>query len=211
MRREVQEKVNLIGSWESVLISGLGSEKNRWMLGLRMSQIAQKLGKDAYDVAVQLILEEENRVMMCGFGMSEENTRRILKHPLVAVASDGSALAVDGPLSKGHPHPRSFGTFPRVLGKYVREEKLFSLEEAVRKMTSLPAEILQLPLRGKIAKGYYADLVLFDPDRVADRATWENPKQYPEGIVWVLVNGQVVLREGERTPARPGKVLVRKI
>ena len=125
------------------------------------------------------------------------------------MGSDGSALAVEGPLRAGVPHPRNFGTFPRVLAKYVRDEKVISLEEAVRKMTSLPAATLGLPDRGTIAPGKWADLVIFDPATVADKATFEQPFQYPVGIDTVIVNGEVVLDEGQHTNARPGKVLRR--
>jgi N-acyl-D-aspartate/D-glutamate deacylase len=133
-----------------------------------------------------------------------------MRQPWVAFGSDGSALATDGPLRSGVPHPRNFGTFPRVLGKYVRDEQVLTLEEAVRKMTSLPAATLRLPDRGTIAAGKWADLVIFDPATVADRATFEQPFAYPVGIDVVLVNGQVVLNEGQHTAARPGKVLRRR-
>jgi N-acyl-D-aspartate/D-glutamate deacylase len=141
--------------------------------------------------------------------MSEDDLKLALRQPWVGIGSDGSALATEGPLRSGVPHPRSFGTFPRVLGRYVREEKVIALEEAVRKMTSLPASILGLTDRGTIAPGQQADLVLFDPAVVADRATFENPFQYPVGIDTVIVAGQVVLDEGRHTNARPGKVLRR--
>lgn len=130
-----------------------------------------------------------------------------LRQPWVAVGSDGSALATEGPLRAGVPHPRNFGTFPRVLGKYVREERVLPLEEAIRKMTSLPASTLDLPDRGTIAPGAWADLVIFDPATVADRATFEQPFAYPVGIASVIVNGQVVLDEGTHTNARPGRIL----
>jgi N-acyl-D-amino-acid deacylase len=120
------------------------------------------------------------------------------------VCSDGSAVAVDGPARRGHPHPRSLGTFPRVLGRYVRERKALSLGEAIHKMTGRPAERLQIRDRGRIVPGLWADLVAFDPGTVADHATYAEPFQYPSGIVLVVVNGAVVLRESERTPARPG-------
>ena len=132
-----------------------------------------------------------------------------MKQPWVAVGSDGSSLAIEGPLRAGVPHPRNFGTFPRVLGRYVRELKVIPLEEAIRKMTSLPASILGLTDRGTIKDGQWADLVIFDPATVADKATFEDPFQYPVGIDTVLVNGKVVLDEGKHTNARPGKVLKR--
>ena len=123
--------------------------------------------------------------------------------------SDGSALATTGKLSTSHPHPRAFGTFPRVLGKYARDEQIFPLAEAIRKMTSLPAAILGLPYRGLLKPGYFADLVIFAPAKVADLATYETPKQYPSGIPYVLVNGEFVIFAGELTDRKPGKVLLK--
>ena len=143
------------------------------------------------------------------FIMSEDDVKLAMRQPWIGVGSDGSALAIEGPLRAGVPHPRNFGTFPRVLGKYVREEQVISLEEAIRKMTSLPAATLGLADRGSIAPGKWADLVIFDPATVADRATFEEPFQYPVGIDMVIVNGQVVLEDGQHTNERPGKVLRR--
>ena len=141
------------------------------------------------------------------FIISEDDLELALRQPWVAIGSDGSAFATEGPLRAGVPHPRSFGTFPRVLGRYVRERQVIPLEDAVRKMTSLPAEILGLGDRGTIAAGKWADLVIFDPATVNDRATFEDPFQYPVGIDTVIVNGEVVLDEGTHTGATPGKVL----
>jgi N-acyl-D-aspartate/D-glutamate deacylase len=142
---------------------------------------------------------------MVGFAMSEENLERILAHPLGMVCSDGGAVAIDGPARRGHPHPRGLGSFPRVLGRYVRERRVLTLEQAVHKMSGFPASRLRLADRGRVAEGFAADLVVFDPATVADRATYEDPFQYPVGIPAVVVNGEVVLRDGERTPARPGR------
>jgi N-acyl-D-amino-acid deacylase len=139
--------------------------------------------------------------------MSEENVARFLAHPLSMVCSDGSALAVDGPLSEGVPHPRSYGTFPRVLGHYVRERGTLPLELAIRKMTADPAARVGLRDRGRLATGMAADVVVFDPDTVTDRATFEAPHQYPVGIPHVLVNGRFVLRDGESTGELPGRAL----
>jgi N-acyl-D-amino-acid deacylase len=121
--------------------------------------------------------------------------------------SDGYALAPYGPLGEGVPHPRSYGTFPRVLGRFVRERKLFTWQEAIRKMTSLPARFLGLKDRGAIRVGNWADLVIFDPERIIDRATFAEPHQYPEGIAAVVANGVAVVKDGEHTDARPGRVL----
>ena len=179
------------------------------MQGNRVSEIAAKLKLEPFEAARRLLVEEKSRISMCGFGMNEENTKMILQHPLVAIGSDGNSLSATGPLSEGHPHPRAFGTFPRVLGKYARDEKLFSLAEAVRKMTSLPAKKLGLQMRGLLLPGFFADLVIFDPGKVAEGATWEKPKQYPIGIPYVIVNGKFVLFEGNYANKRPGKILAK--
>ena len=209
IRVDIQNKIDRLGNWQAVMISSVQLEKNLWMLGKRMTEIAQKMGENIFECTRDLIVEEENRVGMCGFGMSEENTKKILKHPLVAIASDGSARSIEGPLSSGHPHPRNFGAFPRILGKYARDEKLFPLKEAIRKMTSFPASMLGIIDRGFLKVGAFADLVIFDPDTVADQATFENPKQYPIGIPYVMVNGEFVIFEGEHTGRLPGRVLVK--
>jgi len=157
-----------------------------------------------------LLIEEENQVSMISFMMKEENLQRILAHPLVSIGSDGSAVAPYGVLKKGKPHPRFYGTFPRVLGKYVREEKIMTLPEAIRKMTSVPADKFGFSGRGRISEGYFADLVVFDPGRVTDRTTWEDPHQYPEGIEYVVVNGKVAVEGGETTGTLPGRILKKK-
>jgi len=163
----------------------------------------------SFDFVFDLLVDECGSVACVYFIIDEADVALAMKQPWVAVGSDGSSLAIDGPLRSGVPHPRSFGTFPRVLGHYVRELKVIPLEEAVRKMTSLPASILNLSDRGTIATSKWADLVIFDPATVADKATFEDPFQYPVGIDTVLVNGKVVLDEGKDTGARPGKVLKR--
>ena len=144
---------------------------------------------------------------MVGFGMSEENTELILSHPLGMVCSDAGARATYGALSSGTPHPRAYGSFPRVLGHYSRDRGLFGLETAIRKFTAMPADKLRLSGRGRIVAGGFADLVAFDPDTVADNTTFENPHQYPTGIPHVMVNGEWVIRDGEHTGATPGRVL----
>ena len=162
---------------------------------------------EPYELLLQIIRGDRNRTGMVGFGMSEENTALFLRHPLGMVCSDGTALATDGPLSGGSPHPRSYGTFPRVLGYYARDQRVMRLGTAIHKMTGQPARRLKLEGRGFIEPGAFADLVAFDPDRVADRATFEQPHQYPVGIPHVMVNGSFVIRHGEHTGARPGRVL----
>jgi N-acyl-D-amino-acid deacylase len=141
--------------------------------------------------------------------MSPENVERVLRHPLVMIGSDGSSMAPVGRAAEGRPHPRSYGTFARVLGLYARERGIFDLPTAVRKMTSLPADQIGLADRGRVARGKKADLVVFDAARVRDTATFDDPHRYPEGIVHVLVNGVAVVERGAHKGARPGRVLRR--
>lgn len=147
--------------------------------------------------------------MVILFLMKEEDVEAVLRHPLSMVGSDGKILSVEGPLSEGMPHPRNFGTYPRVIARYVREKRTLALPQAIQKMTSLVAKRFFITKRGEIREGFYADLTLFDPERIRDKATFDAPKQYPEGIEYVLINGQLVLEKGKRTPARPGRILKR--
>jgi N-acyl-D-aspartate/D-glutamate deacylase len=159
-----------------------------------------------FDVLVQ----EGGSVPMVYAHHTEKDMNLALVQPWCSIGSDGSAYATEGPLRRGNPHPRNFGTFPRVLGVYVRERGLLRLEDAVRKMTSLNAAKLGIPDRGLLRAGNYADITVFDPQRVTDRATYTSPFQYNEGIEYVIVNGQVVLDRGKHTGARPGRALRRK-
>ncbi len=206
LRRAVEKKVRSLGSWNAVQIARVYAS-SRSLEGRRLGDLAAETGRDPYEFLRDLLIREKGGGVMVGFGMNDETTDRILKDPHCAIASDGSTLAVNGPLSGGVPHPRSFGTFPRVLGHYVRERRLLSLSEAVRKMTGLPAAILGLRDRGLLQPGFAADLTLFDPDGIRDRATFIDPRQYSFGIRTVIVNGEVVVDGGDHTGARPGKVL----
>ncbi len=207
MKAETMEKVIGNNSWESFLIAGVNTEKNRHLEGKYLPEAAAWRKQDPYEFACNLLIEEGGGVSIVGFGMSDENTEIVLKHPLVMLCSDGSALAPYGPLDRGVPHPRNYGTFPRFLGKYIREKKLLNLPEAIKKMTSLPAAKMKLKDRGSIREGNYADLVVFDPETISDKATYTEPKQYPEGIDYVLVNGQIVISHDKHTGELPGKVL----
>lgn len=204
IERFAREKVALLGSWDAVQISSTRTQGNAYARGRRLGALAQERGEDPFALAVRLIVEERNSVGMIGFGMSEENTAEFLAHPLGMVCSDGGAYAPYGALSGGSPHPRGYGTFPRLIGHYVRSRAL-SLELAVHKVTSLPARKLGLTDRGEIRPGACADLVAFDPTTVADQATFEDPHQYPVGIPLVVVNGRVTLRDGEQTGERAGR------
>lgn len=207
LRTEINEKEALLGGWDKMIISSVTTERNKPAEGRDVLTLAKEAGKDAYSYLRDLLLDEEGRVDRITFAMSEDNLKRLLAHPLVGVGSDGSAVAPYGPLAEGKPHPRLYGTFPRVLGKYIREEKVTTLEEMVRKMTAVPASRFGFAGRGLLAPGQWADVVLFDPERVADRATWKDPEQYALGIEYVIVNGQVAVERGEHTGRRSGRVL----
>jgi N-acyl-D-amino-acid deacylase len=211
LRASINDLEKKLGSWDKILISSVASEKNRPIEGKNVLEASKEASKSVYDFMRDLLIEEKGRVDMVEFVMNEENLKKILAHPLVGVGSDGSAIAPYGVLGRGKPHPRHYGTFPRVLGKYVREEKILPLEEMLKKITSLVAQRFGLEKRGVIERNYFADLVVFDPNKIIDRATYTNPHQYPQGIEYVLVNGQVVIQNGEHTGQLPGMILRKKI
>ncbi len=191
-------------SWSDIMISY--SPKHRELEGMRMDRIAESLGLDPVEALVKLLLDDELATGMVSFSMREEDVRTVVSHPLVAIGSDGSV----GKFGVGKPHPRRYGTFPRVIARYVREEKVLSLPEAVRKMTSLPARKLKLWNRGMIRPGFKADFVVFNYYSIEDTATYENPHSYPRGIRYVIVNGRVVVEAGKLVPnVRAGRVLRR--
>ncbi|HEY2987419.1 MAG TPA: D-aminoacylase [Candidatus Binatia bacterium] len=202
--REFDQYVNEHGGWEGIVAARFDTPALKRFEGKSVAEIAALRGEEPVEACFNLIYEEGNFVYGVHHTMSEEDVKTVMQVPWVSIGSDGSALNLDYP---GKPHPRNFGTHPRVLGKYTREEKVLQLEDAVRKMTSLPAQVLGLKDRGLIRAGCWADLVVFDPDAVADTATYEKPKQYPKGIDYVLVNGKVVIDQGEHTGARPGKII----
>ena len=203
IERFARAKVALLGSWDAVQVS---STRTAYARGRRLGELAQERGEEPFALTVRLIVEERNSVGMIGFGMSEKNTADFLAHPLGMVCSDGGSYAPYGALSRGSPHPRGYGAFPRLMGHYVRSGAL-SLELAVHKATALPARKVGLADRGVVEPGAFADLVAFDPTTVADQATFEDPHQYPVGIPLVVVNGQVTLRDGEQTGARAGRAI----
>jgi N-acyl-D-amino-acid deacylase len=207
IERDVREKIVKLGTWDAVQVTSTADSAYAWAEGRRLGTLAAERDAEPYTLLLTLIRGDRGRSGMVGFGMSEENTEWFLAHPLGMVCSDGSALAIDGPLASGTPHPRSFGTFPRVLGHYCRERRAFPLETAIHKMTGQSAARLRLPGRGGIARDMFADLVVFDPATVADRATFANPHQYPVGIRDVMVNGRFVQKENERTEGLPGRIV----
>jgi len=191
--------------WTDIVVSQCDARPE--VLGKNLAEIAEAEGKDPLETAFELIVVSEGQVGCVWFDQSEDNVRILMRHPMVVVGSDGSSLSPHGVLGQSRPHPRSYGTFPRVLGRYVRQEGVLSLEEAVKKMTSVTAGRFGLADRGVVREGACADLVLFDAGTVIDRATFTEPHQYPSGIPYVLVNGQVVVEQGEHTGALAGQVL----
>lgn len=199
----------LMQSWDNVRVASARMEKNKAFLGKSVAEIAKLTNKKPTDAVFDLLLDEGGSVSAIYFMMSEDDVRETLRLPWVTIGSDGLALRPDGLLGAGHPHPRSYGTFPRVLGKYVREENVLTLPEAIRKMTSLCAEKLGITDRGLLQPGMKADITAFNADTVIDLATFDNPHQYPVGIEYVIVNGGVVLDESGHTAAKPGRVIRR--
>jgi N-acyl-D-aspartate/D-glutamate deacylase len=195
------------GSWEGMLLVSLSNPAYKKFEGRRMSEVIAALGRGPIDVLFELLIENGGSVPAVYFHHSEEDMRYALKQSFVSIGSDGTAVKTEGPLARGHPHPRYYGTFPRVLGRYVRQEKVLSLEEAVRKMTSANAAKIHIWDRGLLRPGQWADVTVFDPEAVLDRATFEKPHQYAAGIEYVLVNGEFVLDRGRHTGARPGRIL----
>lgn len=202
LERYCREKVAQLGSWDSVQISSVRREEHAWLRGRRLGEAARERGEDPFELALRLLIDGGGSVGMIGFGMSEENTARMLSHPLGMICSDGSVYA---PSSSGSPHPRSFGTFPRVLGNYVRDQGIMPLETAIHKMTGFPASKILLRDRGVIRPGAFADLVAFDPATVSDRATFDDPRTPPAGISAVVVNGVLTVRDGELTGDLAGR------
>ena len=177
--------------------------------GRSLAELALERNRAPSETVLDLLLESEGEADMCSFMMSEENVTLGLGQPFVMIGSDGEGRTPHGPLSGGKPHPRNYGTCPRLLGHYVRERGVLSLETAIKKLTSLPAGKLRLRDRGVLRPGAFADVVIFDPGTVADPATFTDPHRYPVGIPWVLVNGQPVIAEGRHTGACPGRILTR--
>jgi N-acyl-D-amino-acid deacylase len=197
-----------LGKWDRILLANC--EKNKDLIGKTFAEIAKKRGVDPFDALFDLLIEESTIGTIIGFNRFEEEVEASMKHYSTMIGSDGYALAPYGVLGEGQNHPRSYGNHPRVLAKYVRERKIMTLEEAVRKMTSFPASRLGVKDRGFVREDMWADLVIFNKDTVRDTATFEKPYQYPEGIEYVIVNGKVVVEKGQHTGARPGKALRHK-
>jgi len=192
---------------EGILISAVQNPKLLPLQGKTIADIAKAQGKDPKDALFDVLIEDKGATNVSVFGMQESDVALALKQPWVSIDNDSSAASLEGVLGQEHPHPRAYGTFPRILRKYVREEKLLTLPEAIRKFSSLPAERMGFTDRGVLKAGMWADVVVFDPAAIHDVATFENPNQYSQGMEFVLVNGVPVISDGKMTGERPGRVL----
>ncbi len=207
IRKEMVDGMVSGDYWRNVVVSSVASEKNRWMEGVTIADIGRHMKMDELDLFFRILVEERLKVGCIFSVMSEENLKKFLSLPFCMIGSDSSARCFDGPTKKGRPHPRGFGTFPRYLGKYVRDEGLMTLSEAINRSTFMPAETFGLRGRGLLKEGMYADIVIFDPLNIRDRATYDDPFLKPEGIHYVLVNGVVAVREGQPVGKLAGRVL----
>ena len=204
-------------TWENIYLGSggpggvlIGSVVNRELeplQGKRISEIAEQQKKDPLDAVFDFILADHGQTGAIYFMMSEDDMRAAMKSPLVSFCTDSGSRATDGPLAGSKSHPRGWGSYPRILGSYVRDEKLLTLEDAIHKMTGAPAARVGLKERGVIKEGMFADITIFDPAKVIDQATFESPNQYPIGIEYVLVNGKISVDKGQRTAALGGRVL----
>jgi N-acyl-D-amino-acid deacylase len=190
-----------------VLILGVRKAENRVYQGKHLGEVAQMMGTDPIEAIFRLVETDRSRITTAYFMMSEENIRREVQLPWVSFGSDSPSTAAEGKFLLSSTHPRAYGNFARLLGHYVRDEKLVSLAEAVRRLARLPADNHELAGRGRIERGYFADIVVFDPATIADTATYENPHQYAAGVRDVVVNGGVVLRDGEQTGVFSGRAV----
>ena len=211
IREEVAAGIgNLVPLWDAWYVAYAHTEANRHLIGMNVAQIAEERGVEPAEAVLQVLDEENGSVPTRVHNRVEGDVRYFLGHDLAMIGSDGRAVSPNGPYKNALPHPRFYGTHPRILGRYVREEPaVLTLENAIYKMAGFPAQRMGMKDRGLVKEGLTADLVVFDPDTVIDNATWEDPHQYPDGIPYVLVNGVPIVDEGKHTGARPGRVLRR--
>lgn len=214
MRKDIENGIpgweNFAGElgWKNVYVTSVNTEDNKTIEGMNISELKEyRNEKDEFTALYKLLLEEEGSAGMVIFYGDEEDVRRIMKHPLHMVGTDAGSCTVEGPFCKGKPHPRHYGTYPKILGTYVREEKVLTLEEAIRKMTSFPAQRFGITDRGLIRDGMLADIIIFDVEEVAERSTYQDPHQFPSGYHYVIVNGEVTLDKGRYKPVLAGKTL----
>ncbi len=197
----------IAGTPENILLVNFKNEELKHLTGKTLAEVAEMRGTAVEDTIMDLIIEDGSRIGTVYFTQSDDVVRTAVSKPWVSFNSDAGSLAPEGAFLKSNPHPRAYGSFARVLGKYVREEQVITLEDAVRKLAALPADVLNIKRRGRLEPGYYADVVVFDPDTVTDHATFVEPHQYATGMAHVFVNGQQVLENGEHTGATPGRVV----
>ena len=195
------------GSPDQILLVGFKNEKLKPLTGKTLAEVAKMRGKDPIETIMDLIAEDESRIGTIYFLMSEDNVKKEMAKPWIAFCSDEASQAPEGPFLKSNPHPRAYGSFARVLGKYVRDEKVIPMKEAIRRLSGFPATNLGLDHRGFLKEGMFADVVVFDPATIADRATFDKPHQYAVGMKQVFVNGVQVIKDGEHTGAKPGRAL----
>jgi N-acyl-D-amino-acid deacylase len=199
----------LAGGGERVLLSGFKSDALKPLTGKTLAEVARMRGVSEEDAAIELVIEDGSRVETVYFLMSDENVRKQVALPWMSFGSDAGAPSAEGAFLKSNPHPRAYGNFANLLGRYVRDEKVIPLEEAIRKLTTMPAMNLGIAERGSLSVGFFADVVVFDPNSIAAKATFAQPHQYATGMKHVFVNGTQVLRDGEHTGAKPGRVVKR--
>ena len=213
IRREIDSAIKAgthaynIAPWENVQVTKVRSEEFKTFEGKRISEISAALNVDPLECVFELLVKEQGSVPTLVFCLAEDDIESIMRHPQTIIASDGRAVATYGELHKGSPHPRYYGAFPRVLGKYVREKKILPLETAIKKMTSMPAGVMNLQDRGILAANMIADITIFNPETICDRATYENPHQYSNGIDKVIVSGAVVIDQGKHTGRMMGQII----
>ncbi len=212
----IEEMTNPEVDWENrfiqagpdnIMLLGFKSDALKPLTGKTLQEVANMRGKSPADTAIDLVIEDDSRVTVAYFMMSEDNVRKKVAQPWVSFGSDEAASATEGVFLKSNNHPRAFGTFARVLGKYSRDEEVMPLEEAIRRLTSFPAENINIRQRGRLAEGYFADVVVFDPETITDHATFPQPHQYATGVQHVFINGVQVLQNGEHTGAKPGRIV----
>lgn len=192
---------------DKILLAGFNRDELKPLTGKTLAEVAAMRGTEPIDTLIDLLLEDDGRIFTMYFTMSEDNIRKQVQLPWVSFDSDAESMAPEGAFLKSNPHPRAYGNFARVLGHYVRDEGLVTLEDAIHRLTTLPATNLKIKQRGALKPTYFADVVVFDPDTIADRATFADPHQYSVGMHHVFVNGQQVLKDGEHTGAKPGRVV----
>jgi len=215
--RVIQEMTTPSDAWENLYLSagtpdnvilvGFKEDSLKYLTGKTLAEVAALRGTSPEETAMDLVIADHSRVGSVYFLMSEDNVKRQIAIPWVSFGSDAGSMTPEGVFLESNPHPRAYGNFARLLGKYVRDEGVIRLEEAIRRLTTLPAENLRIERRGGLAPGMYADVVVFDPARIGDNATFSEPHQFAEGMVHVWVNGTAVLRDGEHTGATPGRVV----